>query len=330
MTAKRTIIFRNAVLALTAAVIFLPACRKETGSPPALEASGIVEAVTTEVRAQAQGEIKKILVEEGQAVKAGDLLCVVDDEKLALQLGQIEAGIQASEARVRLARRGAKKELIAMAQSQVDVTAKQLELARKDQERLAKLLAQGAVSEIQKEKADLGLKAAQEQHRSARENFDMVSRGLEREEIEMAEAELQSLRSQKQLLERTRRDFEVRAPVDGVVEVKHVEPGELAIPGAALFTLIDPKRPYVKAYIPEADLGRIKLGTPVEVVCDSFPGRAFRGKIDYISSEAEFAPKNIQTKEERLKLVFMIKAYLDNPDGVLKPGLPVDVKVLYQ
>ena len=109
--------------------------------------------------------------------------------------------------------------------------------------------------------------------------------------------------------------------------MRQVEPGELVGPGTALFSLIDLGRTYVKAYVPENAIGRLSLGSEVAVTCDSFPGRTFSGTIGLISDEAEFAPKNIQTKEERLKLVYMIKSDLPNADGALKPGMPVDVRL---
>jgi len=103
--------------------------------------------------------------------------------------------------------------------------------------------------------------------------------------------------------------------------------GELASPLLPLFSLIDLDQTYVKAYVPEKYLGNIRLGSAVEVTCDSYPEKNFQGKVDFISDQAEFAPKNIQTKEERLKLVFMIKSYLNNQNQVLKPGMPVDVRI---
>jgi HlyD family secretion protein len=291
------------------------------------EISGIIEAVKTDVRAQAQGEIEQIPVKEGQRVQKGELLCVINADKLRLQIDQVKAGIAASEAKLRLARIGTKKELIAVSKTQVETAAKQLELAQKDQERMTKLLSEGAVSLNQKERADLALKAAQDQHKNAQENYQMAVRGREKEEFEMIQSEIQGLKIQEQYLQRLLQDTEVKSPISGYIEVKHIELGELAVPGAVLFSLIDLGQTYVKAYVSEQYVGRVILGAEVAVTCDSFPGKSFKGKVDFISSEAEFAPRNIQTKEERLKLVYMVKSYLDNPAGELKPGMPVDVKI---
>jgi HlyD family secretion protein len=302
-------------------------CRTAEKNGTSVEVSGIIEAVKTEIRAQSQGEVTEVSAREGQKVLKGDLLCRIDTSKLLIQMDQVKAGIEASRARVELAKRGTKKELIAMARNQMDIAAQRLEQAEKDQKRLARLLSENAVSQFQKEQADLALKAAQDQAANARENYQMALRGLEKEEIQMAEADAKNLEAQRRLLERYIQDAEVRSPVSGIVEVKHVELGELAAPGTALFGLIDLGQTYVKAYVPERFLGPVKLGSAVAVTCDSFPGKTFSGQVDYIANEAEFAPKNIQTKEERLKLVYMVKAYLPNPDGALKPGMPVDVRI---
>jgi len=322
-------LFNIIILIAISAVLGTLACNRNGGNASSAEVSGVIEAVKTEIRAQFQGEIERIEVQEGQAVRRGDLLCVINADKLRLQLDQVKAGLAAAEAKLRLARKGTKKELIAIAENQRDIARKQLELAEKDEQRLARLLTEGAIATAQKEKTDLALKAAQEQFASAEENYRMALRGLEKEEIDIVLAEIQGLEAQARLLERTLRDAEVRAPSDGTIEVRHVEVGELAAPGTALFGLIDLGRTYVKAYVPESLIGRVKLGNRVAVANDSYPGKVYSGKVDFISDEAEFAPRNIQTKEERVKLVYMVKAYLDNAAGELKPGMPVDVTIAF-
>ncbi|MGD0782322.1 MAG: efflux RND transporter periplasmic adaptor subunit [Candidatus Aminicenantales bacterium] len=298
---------------LALAVLFFADCRKTESDLNSLSVTGLIEAVQTDIRAQVQGEVKEVLVQEGQPVRKGDLLCRLDDERIRIQLDEAKAGLAGAHSKLDLAKMGSKKEMIAMAKTQVEIAAKQLEIAAKDQERLARLLSQGAISETQKEKTDLALKAAQEQSKSAQENYDMAVRGHEKEEIDMVRAEI--------------RDLEARSPIDALVQTRQVEKGELALPGAILFSLIDFGHTYVKAYVPERYLGRVLMGGAVGVVCDALPGKIFKGHVDFVSQEAEFAPKNIQTKEERLKLVYMVKSYLDNAAGDLKPGLPVDVTI---
>jgi HlyD family secretion protein len=308
--------------------LVIASCRTNSGASAAIMVSGLIEAIETDIKAQTQGEVKEIFVKEGQPVKKGDPLCRLDDEKLLLQLKQVEAAIEGAKANVALVKKGTKKELIKIAKNQADIAAKELDQAKLDQERMTRLFGEGAVSQYQKEQADLRYTAARESYKSADENHRLAVRGNEKEQIEMAEAQLENLEAQKRLLQTSIQDAHVASPVDGFLEVKHVEVGELASPGTILFSLIDFSRTYVKAYVPERDVGRIKLGERVEVRTDAYPLKVYPGKVDYISQEAEFAPKNVQTKEERLKLVYMIKSYLDNTPGELKPGMPVDVKII--
>ena len=302
-------------------------CRDKSENSGVIEVSGLIEAIKTEIRAQTLGEVKEIYVKEGRRVKKGDSLCVLDKEKLDIQLNQVRAGLEGAKSKLKLAKKGTKQELIQIAKNQLAIAGKDLDQAKLDQERMAKLLAEGAISQNQKERADLRLTAAQEQHKSADENYRMALRGREKEEIEIAEADLKNLESQEQLLQRYIQDTKIVSPLNGFLEEKHVEIGELASPGTILFSIIDFGQTYVKAYVPEKYIGRIKVGDTVEVRMDAFAQKFYKGKIDYISEEAEFAPKNVQTKEERLKLVFMVKSYLDNSSGELKPGMPVDVKI---
>lgn len=303
-------------------------CRNKNKDINIIEASGIVEAIETEIRSQISGEVKQIFVSEGQYIEKGDILCLLDNEKLYIQLNQAKAGLEGARLKLELFRKGTKKELIAVAKNQLESAEKELELARKDQERMENLFNKGAVSQIQKEQADLRLKVALERYESAEESYRLALRGKEREEIEMVKAEIKSHEAQEQLLLRQIQDSEIRSPINGYLNTKQVEVGELALPGTHLFSLIDLTQTYVKTYVPERLLGRVKIGDRVEVISDSFPEKIFRGKVNYISDKAEFAPKDIQTKEERLKLVFMIKSYLENPEGELKPGMPVDVKII--
>jgi len=303
-------------------------CRSKNKDLSVIEVSGIIEAIETEIRSQVSGEVKQIFVYEGQYINKGDLMCMLDNEKLTIQLSQVRAGLEGARLKLKLFRKGTKKELIAVAKNQLESAEKELELAKKDQERMENLFKKGAVSQIQKEQADLRLKISSERYESAEESYQLALRGKEKEEIEIVKAEIKSFEAQEQLLLRQIQDSEIRSPINGYLNIKHVEVGELALPGTYLFSLIDLTQTYVKTYVPERLVGRVKIGDRVEVVSDSFPEKIFRGKVNYISDKAEFAPKDIQTKEERLKLVFMIKSYFENPEGELKPGMPVDVRII--
>jgi HlyD family secretion protein len=121
---------------------------------------------------------------------------------------------------------------------------------------------------------------------------------------------------------------ELRSPLAGVVLRKHVEPGEIIAAGTPVVTIADLQNAWLKVYVPETDLGRVKLGQAAEIRTDTYRGKVYRGKVVFINSEAEFTPKNIHTPVERVKLVFAVKISVDNPDQELKPGMPVDTRIL--
>ncbi|MCJ7582960.1 MAG: efflux RND transporter periplasmic adaptor subunit [Candidatus Aminicenantes bacterium] len=322
---KHNIYFALAIL--FSLLLFFPSCKNTETDTGVLEVSGLIEAVETQIRPEVSGQVMEIFVKEGQRVEKGQVLCQIDDIKIKIQINQIQAGMEGLQAKLKLFRKGTKKEIIAGAKNQLDAAQKELELATKNQERMTRLWGEGAVSEIQKEEADLKLKAITEKAETAEENYQMALRGREKEEIEIVDAEIKNLSAQQDLLLIQLEKTQITAPVSGTIEIRHIEVGELASPLLPLFSLIDLDQTYVKAYVPEKYLGNIRMGSAVEVTCDSYPEKSFQGKVDFISDQAEFAPKNIQTKEERLKLVFMIKSYLNNPDQVLKPGMPVDVRI---
>jgi len=322
---KRNIFFILAIL-FSLQILFL-SCKDTSTDTGVLEVSGLIEAVETEIRPQVSGMVIDIQVKEGQRVEKGQVLCLIDDKKIKIQIDQVHAGLEGLYAKLKLLRKGTKKEIIAVAKNQLDAAQKELEVAKKNQDRMTLLLEEGAVSEVQKEEADLKHKAVTEKVEIAEENYRLALRGREKEEIEIVNAEIKNLSAQEELLLIQLEETRITAPVSGMIEIRHIEVGELASPLFPLFSLINLDQIYVKAYVPEKYLGNIRMGSAVEVTCDSFPEKNFQGKIDFISDQAEFAPKNIQTKEERLKLVFMIKSYLANQNQVLKPGMPVDVRI---
>ncbi len=148
------------------------------------------------------------------------------------------------------------------------------------------------------------------------------------QEIEVRHAEIAQIQAELRVIDSQLNDAVLRAPIDGVVMVRSVEEGEVVAAGTTVLSLADVGHPWVRGYIPEADLGRVKLGSAVGVSTDSFPGKTYQGRISFIASEAEFTPKQIQTREERVKLVYRIKVEVDNRDGELKLNMPVDAQIV--
>jgi HlyD family secretion protein len=147
------------------------------------------------------------------------------------------------------------------------------------------------------------------------------------EEIQAAEARLDQARAAADLLAKTIADCTIVAPAAGIVTHKAIEAGELVNPGSVLVTVSTLDSVYVMLYLTELEVGRVRLGDAVDVKIDAFPAKVFPGRITYISPEAEFTPKNVQTKEDRVKLVFGVKVVIENREGLLKPGLPADATI---
>jgi membrane fusion protein YbhG len=147
------------------------------------------------------------------------------------------------------------------------------------------------------------------------------------QEIETRQAEIERARAQVHLVDAQIDDTVAMAPVSGVVLVKSADPGEVVGPGTTVLTIGDLRRPWLRGYINESDLGRVKLGSSVRVTTDSYPGKTYQGKVSFIASEAEFTPKQIQTPDERVKLVYRIKVDIDNPNQELKLNMPADAEI---
>ena len=292
-----------------------------------ITASGTIEAVEVHVASKAAGQILVLAVEEGARVKPGDVLATIDHATADIQLRQAEAGVALARAQLLLLQNGARKEDIEQAEAGLKQAEANLRVAADDAKRMRALLQSGSVTTKQRDDAEARLTVAEAQRRAAEEAVSKVRRLARPEEIDAARARLDQAQAAADLLAKTIADCTVVAPAGGIVTHKAVEAGELVTPGATVVTLADLDSVYVMLYVTELEIGRIKLGGEVEVRIDAFPDKPFPGKITYISPEAEFTPKNVQTKEDRVKLVFGVKVEIENKDGLLKPGLPADAVV---
>lgn len=303
--------------------LLLAAC-SDGDAGDTLRASGTVEMTEVRVTARTPGEVLRLGVEEGAAVQAGDTLAVIDHELMVLQMRQAEAGVDAAEARLALLREGARAEDLAQARAQVEQARIALEQAQADAARFQELAASGSATEKQREDADTRLALAREQYAAARQGLRKLEDLARPAELRAAAAQLKQAQAAVDVLRYQIRQSYLVAPIAGTVIEKIVEPGELVGQGAPVMTLADLSRAYLRIYVPETDLGRIMLGQPVDVYTDTYPDRPLGGRITFISPSAEFTPKNVQTKDERVKLVYEVKVEVPNPDGLLKPGMYAD------
>jgi HlyD family secretion protein len=247
-------------------------------------------------------------------------------------------------------------ESVARAGAEVQVAEARWREQRDSYERYQKLGKEGFVSALFLEQARSRLEAAEAGLRAAKQAQEEATAGLQkaqaaggevalrRMDIERLAAEEERARAGRAVAEEQAKaaaarvtelealisDTEIRAPSRGTVINRLVEPGELVAAGRPLATLIDLSSLYVRVYIPEREIGKVKIGDPVRLAADAFPGRFFNGKVVEISQSAEFAPKDVHTKDEREKLMFGIKVAVDSPGGEIKPGMPLDAKIKWQ
>ncbi len=297
------------------------------GAKGVISASGTIETVEVHVASKVSGELLELAVKEGTRVKLGDKLAVVDHVTLDIQLRQAEAGVRLAEAQLALLVKGARSEDIRQAEEVHRQAEAALTVAEDDARRMRELARTGSVTPKQREDAEARLTIAMAQKNAGAEALKKVRTLARPEEIRAAEARLAQAQATADLLRKTISDCTILAPTGGIVTHKAVEPGELVSPGETIVTLAELDGVYVMIYVTENELGRIRLGGSAEITIDSFPDKVFEGMITYISPEAEFTPKNVQTKQDRVKLVFGVKVEIENRAGLLKPGLPADAVI---
>lgn len=297
------------------------------GTNNVISASGTIEAVEVNVAAKVSGQVMELPVDEGTRVEAGERLAAIDHATFDIQLRQAEAGVRLAEAQLALLVKGARAEDIRQAEAALEQADAALTVAEDDARRMRELVKTGSVTPKLRDDAEARLTVAKAQRNAAAEALSKVRTLARPEEVRAAEARLAQAQAAVDLLAKTISDCTITAPAGGIVTHKAVEAGELVSPGATVVTLVELNSVYVMIYVTEKELGRIRLGDAAEVKIDAFPDRTFPGKVTYISPEAEFTPKNVQTKEDRVKLVFGVKVEIENKEGLLKPGLPADAVI---
>jgi HlyD family secretion protein len=274
------------------------------------------------------------------------------------QLSRSRAELSQAESVLKELLGGSRRQEIESARAALASVKAEQQRAQADWERAQVLYKDKDISTARYDEAKSRFESVQAQVQQATEQLDLVQEGPRKEDIEAARAQVERAKANVRLAEAARvelkrlqqeqmareaetrqataqlevqetllKNAEVSAPMNGVILVKSAEPGEVLAAGTTVVTLGNLAKPWLRAYINEEHLGRVKLGTAVKVNTDSFPGKTYTGRISFISSEAEFTPKQIQTQEERVKLVYRVKIDLDNPAGELKSNMPADAVI---
>lgn len=296
----------------------------------ALSASGTLEAQTLTISAKVAGQISKLRVDESSRVNRGDTLLLIDDENYRLQLAQAEAALEIAGAQLALLQKGARKEDLEQASALLRQAEINFEAAEKDFNRINKLFEKETISQKQFDDASNRLLISKSQFIAATENFTKLKSLVRPEELRQAEAKLKQAVAARDILKKSVNDCVVTAPSDGIISKRYFNESELVLPMASLFKLIDLKKVNLMIYVSETELPKIKLGQKAEITIDAFDEKKYEGNVVFISPEAEFTPKNIQTKDERAKLVFAVKIEIKNDSMELKSGLPADALIKLQ
>ena len=301
---------------------------KKQRSPGRIFVSGNIEVTDAELSFKIPGQLQERMVSEGEQVKAGQIIAILESAELIREVALREAEVAAAQAGLAELEAGSRPEEIAGAEASLRQTQAELDRWKAEYDRQKKLFEQKVIASRDFEQSRAAYLSADEKKKEAQEHLKLVIEGPRKETIERARAQLQQAK-EKMLLAKTRLEYATLAsPMSGIVLSDNVEPGEYVVPGTPVVTVADLMNVYLRAYIDESDLGRVKIGQSVDVKTDTYPDKIYKGHISFISSEAEFTPKNVQTQKERVKLVYRIKVDIPNPDMELKPGMPADAEIL--
>ena len=330
---RPSLVLGSLVLALAAG-----ACNRSP-APAAGRVSGYVEATEVRVAAEVGGRLLEVKVAEGDRVNAGDLIARVDASDTELAVRRAQAERDQARAQLALLRAGSRPEDIRQASSQMqsaqaDVRGAQAELeaAVADLERFENLLKVNAGSVKQRDDARTRRDVAQSRVRAAQERAqagaDALARlraGARPQEIDAAAARVAAVDAQIASLQKTAGDAILKSPVSGIVTAKMLDAGEMAAPRMPIAVITDLDHAWANLYVDERLVPELKIGQAATIVTDA--GQRLPGTITFISPKAEFTPRNVQTAEERSKLVYRVKVTTDNKAGVLKPGMPVEAEL---
>ncbi|HUX60392.1 MAG TPA: efflux RND transporter periplasmic adaptor subunit [Ignavibacteriaceae bacterium] len=289
-----------------------------------IEASGTIEATNVTVSSKVSGQVLKLNFREGDLVKVGDTLMTIDHDNLSIQLQQAVAGEEQSVAQLQLMKEGARSEDIKQAEDAVKQAKANYDLAKQDRERNEKLFRSKSITQQQFDNIISRYDIASAQLNSSQENLKKMKNFYRPDDIKQAEANVNRQKASVDLLKKYISDSYVTAPISGFIVKKFVEAGESVVPLSSLVMLSNLSYVDLDIYVSEEELGSVKLGQKADVSIDAFKNKVYPGKVIYISPEAEFTPKNIQTKDERTKLVFKVKVHVPNPNFELKDGMPAD------
>jgi HlyD family secretion protein len=321
-------------------ITLLAAACAEEAPTDRIRVSGHVEATEVRLAPDAGGRVLTLNVKQGDRVQPGQVVLTVDTRDVMLAIDRAKAEHAAAEAQLRLVQAVARPEDVRQAESQIataraeqSAAASELAAAEQDLTRFESLLAANSGSRKQRDDAatrrDIArdrVMAGQSRVRTAEEALARVKAGARREEVDAARARIDVVSAQITTLEKNLGDTTLVSPVGGLVTEKLVEVGEVIPPRAPALIVVDLDHAWADVFVPEPVVPLLRMGQPATLFTDA-GGAGIAGTITYISPKAEFTPRNVQTAEERSKLVYRIRISVDNKEGILKQGMPVEAEI---
>lgn len=307
-------------LLLLASGILFSGCNLKRDQP---DGSGTIECTQVQVAPQVGGRLLQLPPQEGDALTNGQLVAQIDASDYRLKRDEARSALALAQSQLDLLLAGSRTEDVQRGQAQVREARASSEAAAAEVKRIAQAFAQKSVTQKQMDDATAQAERTAAALTAAEQQLAKLVAGNRKEEIEVARSQVEVARSRLATTEKAIADCTVTAPMAGVVTTRSREVGEMVSPGVPLVTLSRLDEVWLSVYVPETQLGGVKLGQPARVKIDG-EAKMFAGKVTFISPEAEFTPKNVQTPDERAKLVYRLKITLPNPDGVFKPGMPAD------
>lgn len=293
-----------------------------------IEASGTIEGTEADLGFQLGGRVAEVNAREGDRVPRAVVLARLDQAELAARKAAAVAQAQAARALLSELVRGARPEEVRQTRSGVDAAQRRMEESASVLARTRRLYDGGAVSREALDQAETAHTVARSQYQQAREQMTLVNSGPRTERIQAQRALVQQAEAAVAQVEASLSHAVIVAPFAGVVTVRHREPGESVGPGAPVITLLNTNERWVRIFVREDQVGRLTIGQRATITSDSHPDATFNGRVTFIASEAEFTPRNVQTAQERVKLVYAVKVAIVDDDALqLKPGVPADVVV---
>lgn len=295
-----------------------------------LRLSGNIEVTQVRIGFRIPGLVEQRVISEGELVRAGDIVALLDTVELQHDVALSMAELAAAQAELAEKESGYRPEETGQTQAALKRADAALVEAASDYQRQQALYRDKVISARELEKFAASFEMAQAQRNEARERYNLHRKGFRQEQIDLVKA--RSKRAEEALEKaRTRLGFAtLKTPIDGFVLSDNIEAGEYVAAGTPVVTLGDLKHPWLRAYVDESNLGRVHLGQKAAISTDTYPGKHYAGMVSFIASEAEFTPKHVQTDKQRTKLVYRVKIEVENSELELKPGMPADATIELQ